>query len=130
MTAEEFMENVRHAGGEVWAAGDKLRYRLPSTAGGLVREMRELKPELLQLLRPCNADCWAISFASWAQTACVYQPRRFSEFSALWIDFCEWCANRGDSCMPSRATFDQLLRRADFLFADGIVSSLALRCDD
>jgi hypothetical protein len=58
MTAEKFMENVRHAGGDVWAAGDKLRYRLPPGATGLVPAMRELKPELLQLLKPRNPDCW------------------------------------------------------------------------
>jgi hypothetical protein len=130
MTAEEFMENVRHVGGEVWAAGDKLRYRLPTTATGLVTVMRDLKPELLQLLRPHNVDGWAMAFASWAQTACVSRPRRFTEFSALWVDFCEWCVNRDDSCSPSRAIFDQLLRRADFLLADGLVSSLVLKRDD
>src|SRR6266566_6285045 len=110
MTAEEVMENVRHAGGEVWAAGDKLRYRIPTTATELVPAMRELKPELLQLMRPHNADCWTVTFASWAQTACVYQPRCFSEFSSLWIAFCEWCVDRGHSRWPSRAIFDQLLR--------------------
>jgi hypothetical protein len=77
MTAEEFMQNVRHAGGEVWAAGDKLRYRLPSTATALVPAMRELKPELLQLLRPRDADRWATTFALWdAELEALYVSLR------------------------------------------------------
>ena len=55
MTAEELMETIRQVGGDVWAAGDKLRYRIPTSAAVLVPAMRELKPELLQLL----------TFASW-----------------------------------------------------------------
>ena len=80
MTAEEFMENVKHTGGEVWAAGDKLRYRLPSSATGLVPAMRELKPELLQLLRPHNADLWATTLASWdAELEALYASFARSE---------------------------------------------------
>jgi hypothetical protein len=56
MTAEELLETVRQAGGEVWAAGDKLRYRLPYSAHRLIPTMRELKLEILHLLTLASCD--------------------------------------------------------------------------
>jgi hypothetical protein len=56
MTAEELLETVRQAGGEVWAAGDKLRYNLPYSAHRLIPTMRELKLEILHLLTLASWD--------------------------------------------------------------------------
>jgi hypothetical protein len=56
MTAEELLETIRQVGGEVWAAGDKLRYNLPYSAHGLIPTMRELKLEILQVLTLASWD--------------------------------------------------------------------------
>jgi hypothetical protein len=56
MTAEELLETIRQVGGEVWAAGDKLRYRLPYSVHRLIPTMRELKLEILQLLTLASWD--------------------------------------------------------------------------
>jgi hypothetical protein len=56
MTAEELLETIRQVGGEVWAAGDKLRYNLPYSVHRLIPTMRELKLEVLQLLTLASWD--------------------------------------------------------------------------
>jgi hypothetical protein len=56
MTAEELLETIRQVGGEVWAAGDKLRYNLPYSVHRLIPTMRELKLEILQLLTLASWD--------------------------------------------------------------------------
>ena len=50
------MENVRQVGGQVWAAGDKLRYNLPYSVHWLIPAVSELKQELMHLLMMASWD--------------------------------------------------------------------------
>jgi hypothetical protein len=50
MEANEIIRTVENAGGELWVAGETLRYRLPESASSLVDEIRVSKWELLDLL--------------------------------------------------------------------------------
>jgi hypothetical protein len=127
MTAEELLENVRQSGGEIWAVGNKLHYRLPNAARPLISGMAGLKPQLLDLLRPSDPEGWNSVFPRWVMTACVEQPRSFSDLGILWVSFCEACARVGVQPLPSRVDFVHLLNAADLLVADGLVSGLSKR---
>lgn len=50
MKANEIIRTVENAGGELWAAGETLCYRLPESESLLVDEIRVNKWELLDLL--------------------------------------------------------------------------------
>jgi len=54
--AEELLETIREAGGEIWAAGDKLRYNLPYSVHWLIPAVSELKQELMHLLMLASWD--------------------------------------------------------------------------
>ena len=43
MEANEIIRTVENAGGELWVAGETLRYRLPESASSLVDEIRVSK---------------------------------------------------------------------------------------
>jgi hypothetical protein len=60
MQATELLEAITAAGGRVWLDGDKVRARLPENLSPLVPAIRDLKPELIELLsgRPAmSAAC-------------------------------------------------------------------------
>lgn len=70
MTAEVILENVRRAGGQVWAEEGKLKYRLPATEAALLKVLKEAKPELLDFLSshsaipytvPCHTVGWLVN---------------------------------------------------------------------
>jgi hypothetical protein len=131
MTAEEILETVRQAGGELWAVGDKLRYRLPAGAPDIVSAMRELKPEILRLLRSQADDpeAWREAFHVWRIQQCVSEDRSFGGIGCLHIHFCEWTVENSAVAPCTRATFEGLLSEAGFLYADGMVSGLILAED-
>ncbi len=130
MTAEEILDTVRQAGGELWAVGDKLRYRLPAGIPDVVPAMKELKSQLLHLLRPPADDpaAWRVVFHQWRTRQCVAKDRCFGGIGCLHLDFAEW-AIAHDAVPSTRATFEALLDEAGFLHADGYVSGLILAED-
>lgn len=71
---------------------------------------------------------WAEDFHRWALSNCVYRDRCFGGIGALHTDFRRWTlAHESVPCRDE--TFEQLLRDAGFLFADGLVYGLVLKED-
>lgn len=133
MTASELLDAVAAGGGKVWLHGDKLRARLPDNLMCLVDEMRDLKPQLIELLiesAPDSPDVWREDFARWAAESCIRRDGRGDSASigCLLLDFGEWsCAHNSVSC--KRATFERLLWDAGFRCADGLVEGIVLKAD-
>jgi hypothetical protein len=133
MTASELLDAVAAGGGKVWLHGDKIRARLPDNLICLVDEMRDLKPQLIELLIECapdSPDAWREDFARWRAERCV--SRQGYEDSAgigcLLLDFAEWCIGH-DAVPCQRATFETLVEEAGFRCADGMAAGLVLKVD-
>lgn len=73
---------------------------------------------------PEDPEVGSEDFRKWAINRCRFQDRRFSTIAGLFEDFCEWAAEHSVPC--SGETFEQLLRDAGFLIADGWVCGLCL----
>lgn len=71
---------------------------------------------------------WAEDFHRWALANCVYRDRCFGGIGCLHRDFGEWAVSH-ESVPCTRDVFEQLLRDAGFLFADGLVYGLILKED-
>ncbi|MGB6112613.1 MAG: hypothetical protein WA430_04290 [Acidobacteriaceae bacterium] len=50
MQADEIIQTVYYAGGQLWLEGDKVRARLPESLRPLVGVIREHKWEIIELL--------------------------------------------------------------------------------
>lgn len=51
------LAEVAAAGGRIWVAGDRLRFKLPRGRDDLLDALRIEKPRLLPMLRACEALC-------------------------------------------------------------------------
>jgi hypothetical protein len=51
MSLESVVDQIRRAGGVLKLEGDHIRYLLPNDVAHLAGELKEYKPELLELLR-------------------------------------------------------------------------------
>lgn len=124
---ETLITRIEAAGGIVWAEGNALRYRIPADAEPLLSELRQHKTEILRMLRqPSESPAdWAEDFHKWAIASCRFKDRCFGDIEELYADFCHWTSSH-ESEHCTRATFEDLLRQAGFLFADGSVSGLLL----
>jgi hypothetical protein len=146
MEAAEIVCAIETAGGQLWATGETLAYRLPESALSLVPEMKTRKRELLNLLqqRPAtrvhtppiaseniipahHPSGWAQDFHTWANLHCVFRDRCFGAIGCLHVHFCERTSTRVEHC--ARETFEALLRDQGFEIADGLIYGLILKED-
>ena len=80
MQALDILDAVSAAGGQLWLDGDKVRARLPESLMPLVPTIRELKPQLIELLARRPAMPAGVRLVSWNPKAA---PVRLSECSTV-----------------------------------------------
>ena len=51
MSVESLVDEIRRRGGTLTLSGDTVKYRLPEDAAHLAGELKQRKPELMELLR-------------------------------------------------------------------------------
>jgi hypothetical protein len=78
--AIDILDTVSAAGGVVWLDGDKVRARLPENLMPLVDVIRELKPQLIELLAQRPAMPAGVRLIRWQP---VQAPVRLSECSTV-----------------------------------------------
>ena len=65
MQATEILDTVSAAGGQLWLDGDKVCARLPESLRPLVPVIREMKPQLIELLALRPALPAGVRLVSW-----------------------------------------------------------------
>jgi hypothetical protein len=78
--AIDIIETVSAAGGQIWLDGDKVRARLPENLMPLVDVIREMKPQLIELLARRLAMPAGVRLIRWQP---VPAPVRLSECSTV-----------------------------------------------
>ena len=65
MTAETVLESVRRAGGQLWADGEKIKYRIPAERSDLIDALREFKGDILGLFSEYPAMPPGVRLVRW-----------------------------------------------------------------
>ena len=65
MTAENIVEFVARAGGQLWIDGGKLKYRIPAERDDLIAALRELKADILRFLSERPAMPQGVRLVRW-----------------------------------------------------------------
>ena len=137
MNATAILQTVESAGGELWAAGDCLNYRLPESALALVADLRAIKAELLELLRERNStqppeaepEDYELGLHRWAVSQCIFRERAWGGIGPLHLAYAVWCDQVGQDVPASRRTFENLLTAGGFEISDGFCYGLILKED-
>ncbi len=137
MNATAILQTIENAGGELWASGDSLNYRLPKSALVLVPDIRAVKPELLELLHERNAiqppeaepEAYEFSFHRWAVSQCIFREGAWGGIGPLHIAYAVWCDKVGRDVPASRRTFEKLLISGGFEISNGFCYGLILKED-
>jgi transcription initiation factor IIE alpha subunit len=85
----ELVESVLRAGGVLKLAGDTVRYRLPEDAAHLVDELKEHKPELIELLRRAGGRFAGFPHCPRCCSYALYRENNLGDYQ------CETCGLQG-----------------------------------
>jgi hypothetical protein len=116
MTVEVILETVRQAGGQIWAKGGKLKYRLPVGRTDVIPLMWELKSELLRLLSDCPAMPPGVRLIRW-------EPRN----APVQLSRCETVTDVTRFAVSTIAQIDARLRDKHWLAGNWPLSELLAR---
>ena len=89
MTASELIESVVRAGGTLRLEGDRIKYRFPKGAAHLVDELKEHKPELIELLRKAGGRIATFPHCPKCASYALFRENNIGVYE------CETCGLRG-----------------------------------
>ena len=81
MTIDTLVEQIRAAGGTLLLLeGDVVRYRLPEGTVHLIGELKQRKPELMELLRRAGGRIATFPHCPHCASYCLYRENNFGDY--------------------------------------------------
>ena len=111
MTAEELIEEVEAAGGRLALNGDKISYAFPDdeAAAGLVDQLREMKPDVIEILRRRAASMPWPGYHGGQPFVCAKCGMRFDTsagYAKHIVHVCGWDGTKFSLASPARKVTD------------------------
>lgn len=83
LAAEELVRAIASAGGVLSLRGDKVQYQLPAAVAHLVDDLREHKPEVIDLLRSVGGRVAYFPACTKCGAYCLYREGNVGLFECL-----------------------------------------------
>jgi len=80
MSVQSLVGEVLRRGGTLTLAGDTVLYRLPEDAAHLAGELKQRKPELMELLRRAGGRIATFPHCPHCASYCLYRENNFGDY--------------------------------------------------